>query len=147
MWWALLIFTDAKKDMVRIRPHDQQVIGENGSKKMTIMSVVGVLEPRKISLEAQHPLSNMTPPTTLVVDERRQNTPSTTPQVMRRQPTASPSTPPQPGPPTLSPPVPSTEHTGRYIPKMFEDITDEVPKQFAMDSNGTRSSRRGLTRW
>ena len=43
---------------------EQQVIEENDSK---MMSVVGKLEPRKTSLEAQHPMSNMTPPTVLVV--------------------------------------------------------------------------------
>ena len=62
--WTLLFFKEAKNDMVGIRPREQQVIEENGSNKMTIMRVVGVLEPRKTSLEAQHPMSNMTPPTT-----------------------------------------------------------------------------------
>ena len=101
MKWTLP--TEAKIDMVGIRPREQQVKKGNGSMKMTTMKrrVVRELEPRKTSLEAQHPMSNMTPPTVSVVDERKQNTPSTTQQVMRGQPTASPNTSPQPAPLTL----------------------------------------------
>jgi hypothetical protein len=108
MEWTLLIISEAQIDVVGIKPSKQQVIKGDGIKKMTIRNerLVGELEPRKTRLEAQPPMSNMTPPQVLLMDTRKKKTHLTTPQVMWRPPTASPSTSTQPTPSTPSPPVP-----------------------------------------
>ena len=87
MEWTLLIIPKAKIDVVGIRPHKQQLIKVDGSKKLTIMNrrLVRELEPRKTSLEDQPPMSNMEPPPVLVVDRKKMTTPSTKTQVMCRQ--------------------------------------------------------------
>ena len=96
---TVLNILEAQTDMVGIEPSEQQMIKGDGSKEITIRNekLVRELEPRKTSLEAQPPMSNMTPLPILVI------------RVMWRPPSSSPSPSPQPTPPTPSPQVPSTE--------------------------------------
>ena len=53
--WSRKFRTEANRDMVGIKPREQQVIKEYGSKKMTVMNrrLVRELDPRKTSFEAQ----------------------------------------------------------------------------------------------
>ena len=83
MEWTLLMISEAQIDVVGIEPSKQQVIKGDGSKKITVRNerLVGKLEPRKTSLEAQPPMSNMTPPQVLLMDTRKKKTHFTTPQV------------------------------------------------------------------
>ena len=74
MEWILLIISEDKIDVVRIRPHKQPMFKVVGSKKLTVRNrrFVREPEPRNTSLEDQPPMSNMAPPPVSVVNNKKE---------------------------------------------------------------------------
>ena len=61
---TLLVFSEAKRDVVEVRPFEQLVIKVDGSRRLTIKNrrFVVELDPRKTSWEDKPPKSKMEPP-------------------------------------------------------------------------------------